>query len=109
MLPEAASPCRDVYLELLHLAVDDLVGVVRVNERRLYVGVAEHLRYYLYGHPEGDARGGEGVACDVRVQVAVEVQLLGGGAEVLVERGVVHHVQGRLARRRASAWAGIGM
>ncbi len=97
LLPKAISPCRDVYLELLHLAVDDLVGVVRVNERRLYVGVAEHFRYHLDGHPEGDARGGEGVARDVRVQVAVEVQLLGGGAEILVERGVVHHVQGRFA------------
>jgi len=51
LLPEAASPCRDVYLELLHFAVDDLVGVVRVNERRLYIGVAEHLRDHLDGHP----------------------------------------------------------
>ena len=50
-MPEVASPCRDVDLELLHLAVDDLVGVVRVNERRLDVGVAEHLRYHLDGHP----------------------------------------------------------
>ena len=97
-MSKAASPRWDVYLELFHLAVDDLVGVVRVNQRRLDVGVAEHLRYHLDGHPEGDARGGEGVARDMRMQVAVEVQLLGGGAEVLVERGVVHHVQGRLAR-----------
>ena len=74
------SPCRDVYLELFHFAVDDLVGVVRVNERRLDVGVAEHLRYHLDGYPEGDARGREGMAGDVRVQAAVEIQLLGGGA-----------------------------
>ena len=78
--PALLLPCRDVYLELFHFAVDDPVGIVRVNERRLDVGVAEHLRYHLDGHPERDARGGEGVARDVRVQVAVEIQLLGGGA-----------------------------
>ena len=49
--PALLLPCRDVYLELFHFAVDDLVGVVRVNERRLDVGVAEHLRYHLDGHP----------------------------------------------------------
>ena len=74
------SPCRDVYLELFHFAVDDPVGVVRVNERRLDVGVAEALLYHRDGQPEGDARGREGMARDVRVQAAVEIQLLGGGA-----------------------------
>ena len=78
--PALLLPCRDVYLELFHFAVDGLVGVVRVNESRVAVGVVEHMRYHLDGHPEGDARGGEGVARDVRVQVAVEIQLLGGGA-----------------------------
>ncbi len=41
MLPRAASPCRDVYLELLHLAVDAAGAVLaRVHE----VDVAEDER-----------------------------------------------------------------
>ena len=66
--------------------------------------MAEHLRDDFDGHAEGDAARGEGVARKVCMQVAAEAEFLGACAEVLVEGGVVHHVEhrvgsvGRLAR-----------
>ena len=59
---QAQPSFRDVDLEFSHFAVDDRVGIVRVDEGRLDAGVAEHLRDDFDGHAEGDAARGEGVA-----------------------------------------------